>query len=121
MSVFSLFINWVCAIVFTLIGFSCYKSKEPVGFYSGIQVRREQVTDVRKYNLCNVALWMSFALFFWIAGFCSIFSVSVGMIFTIMGCTAGIIFLIVGYGFIKRRFFIEYHDKYIAGKLNDYK
>lgn len=121
MSVFSVFINWVCAAVFSLIGFSCFKSKRPVGFYSGTTIRKEQVTDVRKYNFANGVLWSTYSVIFWLAGFCAFFDAGIGMIFTIVGCTVGIIFLILGYGWIKRRFFVEYRDRYIAGKLNDYK
>lgn len=118
---FNVFINWVCAIVFSLIGFSCLKSKRPAGFWSGMQVRKEQVTNVRKYNIANGILWMSYSLIYWIAGLCSIIDTGIGVIFTIVGCTAGIAYLLLGYAWIKRRFFVEYRERYMAGKLNDYK
>lgn len=118
---FSVFINWVCAAIFSLIGFSCFKSRRPVGFWSGMSVRREQVTDVHKYNFANGVLWSGYSVIFWIAGFCSFVDTGIAMIFTMIGCTAGLAYLILGYSWIKRRFFAEYRDRYIAGKLNDYK
>lgn len=118
---FNVFINWVCAMVFSLIGFSCFKAGRPVGFWSGISVRKEQVTDVRRYNIANGILWFSYSLIYWIAGICSFVNTGIGAIFTIIGCTAGIVYLLIGYNIIKRKFFVKYRERYIAGKLNDYK
>lgn len=115
------FINWVCATIFSLIGFACYKSRKPVGFWSGQSVRKDEVVDVRKYNIANSVLWSGYSVIYWIAGFASFVDEGLGMIFTIFGCTAGIVYLILGYHWIKKRFFVSYRDKYIAGKLNDYK
>ena len=118
---FSVFINCVCGVIFLLIGFACFKSRKPVGFWSGSSVREEQVTSVRKYNAANGILWSSYSAIYWIAGFLSVSNQGAGLVFTIIGCTAGLVYLILGYGWIKRRFFVEYRDRYIAGKLNDYK
>lgn len=117
----SVFINWVCAVIFLLVSIACKKSKRPVGFWSGQKVRREQVTDVRKYNIANCILWGIYSLIYWIAGFVAFSDTGISMIITMIGCTVGLAYLILGYVWIKKRFFVEYRDKYIASKLNDYK
>ena len=115
------FINWVCAIVFVFIAFSSFRRKSPMNFWSGTEVREEQVTDVKKYNYANGVLWLGYSLFFWIAGLLSFTDTSYGMLVSVLGCTVGLVYLVLGYRWIKHRYFVECRAKYIAGKLNDYR
>lgn len=112
---------WICGAIFVLIGFSCFKKTEPTGFWSGVEVRKDEVIDVKGYNVANGIMWCIFSIFFWVSGILAIFNSFVAVVMLIIACTVGIVGLILGYGWIKRRFFVCYRDKYVASKLNDYK
>jgi len=116
-----LLVNWVCAGAFVLVGFSCFKDRKPVGFWTGTQIHEDKVTDIKKYNFANGVMWCIYSALFWLAGFISIFNAKNCIIIDIFACTGGLAGLIIGYGWIKRRYFVSYRDRYVAGKLNDYK
>lgn len=118
---FIVFVNFVCAAVFSLLSYFCFSSKVPVGFWTGEKVVKEQVTDVGKYNMANGILWAVYSAFYWSAAICGFFNTGLSTIITILGLTIGIVGLLVGNFMIRRRFFHEYRDKYLAAKLNDYK
>ena len=114
-------INWFCGAIMVLVGISCFKRRTPVNFWSGTEVKKEEVTNVKKYNFANGVMWCIYSGFFWIACFAAIFNSTVSVVFLILGCTVGIAGLLIGYGWIKRRYFISYRASYVASKLNDYK
>ncbi|MCR4950237.1 MAG: hypothetical protein K6A40_02810 [Solobacterium sp.] len=65
--------NWVlfmimsmCGILFTGLGIYALKRKEPMWFYSGTPVSKENITDVRAYNRANGIMWIVFSLLFWL-------------------------------------------------------
>ncbi|MBQ2745965.1 MAG: hypothetical protein IJF37_10195 [Lachnospiraceae bacterium] len=120
-SIVFVLISWLCASVFVLLGYACFKRRTPVNFWSGAEVKKTEVTNVRKYNVANGVMWCIYSMFYWIAGLAAIVSKTVSVIFLVMGCTVGIFGLILGYCWIKRRYFISYRDSYVASKLNDYK
>lgn len=120
-SIVFVFISWLCGAVFVLLGVSCFKSRKPVGFWSGTTVDKEEVTNVRKYNIANGIMWSLYSLFFWLSGLTAITDKVSSIILLVSGCTVGILLLILGYGWIKRRYFVRYRYSYVAAKLNDYK
>lgn len=61
------FIIWsLVAILFVIFGVSARKSKEAVGFFSG--VKPPEVKDVKAYNYAVSRLWFIFALLYEILG-----------------------------------------------------
>lgn len=55
------FIIWtICALFFVVIGISCRKSTEAVGFFTG--VKAPKVTDVKGYNRAVSTLWFVVAI-----------------------------------------------------------
>ena len=61
------FIIWsLIAILFVIFGVSARKSKEAVGFFSG--VKPPEVKDVKAYNYAVSRLWFIFASFYEILG-----------------------------------------------------
>ena len=57
------FVIWsIVALVFVALSIMCYKSKEPVGFFTG--VKPPEVTDVKGYNRAVSTLWIVFAVLF---------------------------------------------------------
>ena len=118
---FNVFINFVCAAIFSLLAYSCFISRRPVSFWSGETISKDQVTSVKKYNFANGVLWSGYSAFYWLACLCGFISTTVSMVITILALTVGIIGLLIGNIIIRRRFLHEYRDRYIASKLNDYK
>ncbi len=49
-----------CALTFTGIGIYAYRRKEPMWFWSGSIVRKEELTDVQAYNHANGIMWILF-------------------------------------------------------------
>ena len=61
------FVIWtLVALFFVVIGISAMKSKEPVGFFTG--VKPPEVTDVKAYNQAVSILWMVVAILFELIG-----------------------------------------------------
>jgi hypothetical protein len=49
----------ICSIPLCILGITQYKSKEPVGFWSGKKPpQTEQVTDVKAYNQKHGMMWI---------------------------------------------------------------
>ena len=84
-------------------------------------MKREQVTNVKGYNVANGIMWCIYSMFFWTSGVASIYDSIYAVIIMVFACTGGIVGLIMGYGLIKRKFFVSYKYKNIASKLNKYK
>lgn len=119
--IIGLIINWFCGAIFVLLGFACFKSRKPINFWSGTEVKKQELTNVKKYNFANGVMWCIYSSFFWIAGLAAVINSTVSIVFIVLGCTVGIVGLLLGYGWIKRRYFVSYRDSYVASKLNDYK
>ena len=94
----------LCALLMFGIGISQLKSKDPVGFYSGIEPpSREQLSDVDAWNKKHGAMWI-------IYGVCIIASWIIGLfmgdsVYTVIPYTVGLIVPIV--------FMVIYHHKLV--------
>ena len=94
----------LCALVMFGIGISQLKSKEPVGFYSGIEPpAREQLSDVDAWNKKHGTMWI-------IYGVCIIASWIIGLfmgdsVYAVIPYTVGLIVPIV--------FMVIYHHKLV--------
>lgn len=72
-NVMALCIMSFVALIFIGIGISQYKSKEPVGFYSGEKPPKEEdLTDVRAWNRGHGAMWIRYGAMMIVAGVCGI-------------------------------------------------
>lgn len=57
------FIYTYVSLVFIVIGITQYKSKKPVGFYTGeTPPKAEELTDVRAWNRSHGRLWIGFGM-----------------------------------------------------------
>lgn len=57
--IFSSVVLLICASSLVILGIVQYRSKEPVGFWSGKKPpRREEITDVRAYNRKHGLIWI---------------------------------------------------------------
>ncbi len=61
-----------CAFIVFIIGFVQYKSKKPVGFYTGEKpLKAEQISDVSAWNRCHGRMWMLYSgvlVLVWVCG-----------------------------------------------------
>lgn len=61
--IFSLVILIICALPLVAVGISQMKSKEPVGFWSGVKPPApEQVTDIPSYNKKHGRMWFFYGI-----------------------------------------------------------
>ena len=56
-----------CAAAFTGIGIYAFRRKEPMFFWQGKTIRREELTDTEAYNRANGILWIVYSVPMWVA------------------------------------------------------
>ena len=86
-----------CASLFYCIGIYASKKEEPMSFYSGVEVKTNEITNIKQYNKENAKMWKLFSLWFFISAFLSLFNIMLSSIFLVLGCTLGIIILVRTY------------------------
>ena len=61
-----------CAFIVFIIGLVQYRSKKPVGFYTGEKpLKAEQISDVSAWNRCHGRMWMLYSgvlVLVWVCG-----------------------------------------------------
>lgn len=81
------------SIIFIIIGVSQIRSKEPVGFYSGVKPpKKEELMDMGAWNKKHGCMWIGYGLAFIIAFIICSFVKTEGIAATIMIC--------VGFGWL---------------------
>ena len=86
-----------CALMFTGIGIYAYRRKEPMWFWSGSTVRREEITDVEAYNHANGILWFVYSIPYWISTFLFFWYPEAATTILVVAATVGLIPLMVAY------------------------
>lgn len=102
------FIIWsLCTLIFISLGISCFKSKEPVGFFTG--VKPPKVTDVTKYNHAVAVLWFVSGFAYQLLGFPLLFleQNSAGFIPIIFGIMLEMILMMVVYLRIEAKYNVK--------------
>ena len=101
-------IMWIvcfgCAILFFGIGVYANQLKKPMWFYSGVEVDASQITNIRAYNRENGVMWQLYSLWYFAAGLAEIFSSLLALALMLLGCSIGIILLILRYQRIIKKF-----------------
>lgn len=97
-------LSFGCAILFYAIGIYAQKIEKPMWFWSGTTVNPDEITDVKKYNRENSAMWKLYSLWFWAAGFSKIRSSTLAILFLVLGCTIGIALLVFSYEKIYKKY-----------------
>ena len=82
------------ATIFTGIGFYAMRRKAPMWFWSGTEVRVEQIADVPAYNRANGHMWLAYSLLYWIAGILGMFSVPLSGVILVIASTVGMAVLV---------------------------
>lgn len=93
-----------CGALFTGIGIYAYRRKDPMWFWSGSTVSREEITDIPAYNRANGRMWIAYSVPFWISGLLGGQYPVIGGITLGAACTVGLLFLVMTYKKIYRTY-----------------
>ena len=96
-----------CGILFFAIGAYARKMKKPMWFWSGVEVNPAQITDIPQYNKENGLMWQLYSLWYFAAGLAEIWDTVLALILMILGCTVGIVILIVSYNRIYKKYGVQ--------------
>ena len=93
------------------LGIMCYgigayakRSEKPMAFWSGTEVAPSEITDVKAYNLENARMWKLYSLWYFIGAAVEIWAPVIGTVLMVLGCTVGIVFLILDYNRIYKKY-----------------
>lgn len=68
------FVIMACvSLVFTIMGICFARKKEPVGFWTGQEFEKDEITDVIAYNRANGFMWIGFSVLLWFNAFAGLF------------------------------------------------
>ena len=93
-----------CAALFYSIGVYAQKSKKPMGFWSGKEVKASELTDVEQYNRENAVMWKVYSLWYVAAAVAAIWDSVVSVVILILSCTVGFAVLVTTYKRIYNRY-----------------
>ena len=97
-------VNSGCAMLFFGIGVYAQKLEKPMWFWSGTEVPASAITDIKQYNKENGIMWKLYSLWYLAAGIAEIWSGIAAVIFLILGCSVGIVLLVITYNRIYRKY-----------------
>ena len=92
------------SMLFTGIGIYAWKRKKPMWFWSGSTVDEAEISDVPAYNRANGIMWICYSAVFWFSTVLGFFRIDTAGLILLVGCLAGIPFLIIAYGRIYRKY-----------------
>ena len=90
--------------LFTGIGIYAWKRKKPMWFWSGSEVRKEEISDIPAYNRANGIMWIAFSAFFWFAALFTLLRIEAGFWISMAGWMAGIPCLTIVYKMIRKKY-----------------
>ena len=93
-----------CAALMTGIGVYAWRREKPMWFWSGTEVKPEEITDVRAYNRANGIMWICYSLFFWAAALISNWSGMAAGVVVLVGGVFGSLGMMVAFQRIYQRY-----------------
>ena len=90
--------------LFLGLGIYARKRKKPMWFWSGSEVRPEEIRDVPAYNRANGWMWIAYSGVFWVSAALSLMNVDAAGAALAAGCLGGIPLLVFAYGRIYARY-----------------
>lgn len=100
-------VSFGCAILFYAIGAYAQKLEKPMWFWSGTEVKAEQITDIKQYNKENGVMWKLYSLWYAAAGLAEIWNTIVALIILVLSCTVGIVILVRSYQKIYKKYAVR--------------
>ena len=86
-----------CGILFFSIGIYARKLEKPMWFWSGVEVKDSEITDVEHYNKANGRMWKLYSLWYVASGAAEIWNSILALAFLLLGCSVGIALLVWSY------------------------
>lgn len=104
-SIFTIVIMFLCGLLFVGIGISSIKSKEPVGFYTGVKPpKAEQLSDVEAWNRKHGFMYISYGIGIMVCWFGFLFNEIAGF-FTVLGIVlGGVFYLMIGHHRLEKKY-----------------
>lgn len=93
-----------CSALFSGIGIFAWKSRKPMWFWSGSNVKPSEISDIPAYNRANGKMWIAFSLVMWAATFVGLWNETVAAVLLVAGCVGGIPVLVVVYKRIYKKY-----------------
>ena len=96
----------VCLLL-TGIGIYALRRKKPMWFWSGTEVKPEEITDIPAYNRANGIMWIAYSLIFWIAAAAGLVNMMAGGVILMAGAVGGSILLMIVYQRILKKYRVK--------------
>ena len=93
-----------CAAAFTGIGIYAYRREEPMFFWSGSTVKRQEITDVEAYNHANGIMWIVYSIPMWVSTISYFWFPKMATTVLVISCTLGLGVLIFAYHKIYQKY-----------------
>ena len=93
-----------CSAITTGVGIYAYRREEPMFFWSGSTVRREELADVEAYNHANGIMWMVYSVPMWASTILYFWYREIALTLLVISCTAGLGALIFTYHKIYQKY-----------------
>ena len=90
--------------LFTGVGIFAWRRKKPMWFWSGSEVKEEDITDVPAYNRANGIMWLIFSGVFWVSAALGLLEVGAAGTVLAVGVLGGIPCLLLAYGGIYSKY-----------------
>ena len=103
-------VSFGCAILFFGIGIYAKRLKKPMWFWTGSEVDPSQITDIRQYNKEIGIMWQLYSLWYFATGIAEIWNSILALILLVLSCTVGIVFLIITYNKIYKKYSIHFNN-----------
>ena len=84
-------------IFFTCFGIYAWKRKKPMWFWSGKEVKENEISDIPAYNRANGIMWLGFSAVFWLGAVLGILNLEAAGIVVAVGTVVGIPVLFLNY------------------------
>jgi hypothetical protein len=79
-----------CSLLFCVLGIYAWRRKEPMWFYSGTEVKAEEIRDIPAYNRANGIMWITFGAFFFLCTILGAMNMKAGGFLLIAGTLAAL-------------------------------
>ena len=92
-----------------LSGFGIYafRRKKPMWFWSGTEVKSEEITDIQAYNRANGIMWIAYSLVFWASMAIGLVNMKAGGLVMVIGAVGGSILLMFAYHRIYEKYKVK--------------
>lgn len=117
-NIMALCIMSLVALIFMGIGISQFKSKVPVGFYTGEKPpKAEELIDVKGWNRGHGAMWCGYGVMIMISWLSAVFveHETVSMVLTFVILIGGLLGMILGHHLLRKKYFVKKHRVSLNG------